>query len=283
MDTREGSVTVGGLKLHYQEWGRPDGMPIVMLHGLRSYGATWEPVAEAIGPQWRTIGLDQRGRGDSDWDAGADYYTEAYVRDLEGFVEAMGLKRFVLLGHSMGGSNAMYYAGRGNNAASLRGVIIEDIGPGSSTSTAGAERIIAELRKTPESFATWAEARAFWRSQRPLVSEAALDSRVRYSMRERDGRVFWKYDYHGIAKARMNPDLSKFPDLWPGVRAIACPGLVIRGELSDFLPVATAQKMVEANPRLSFAQVAKASHYVHDDNFEGFLAVLKPWLDALPA
>ena len=127
MDTREGSVTVGGLKLHYQEWGRPDGMPIVMLHGLRSYGATWEPVAEAIGPQWRTIGLDQRGRGDSDWDAGADYYTEAYVRDLEGFVEAMGLKRFVLLGHSMGGSNTMYYAGRGNNAARLRGVIIEDI------------------------------------------------------------------------------------------------------------------------------------------------------------
>ena len=42
MDTREGSVTVGGLKLHYQEWGRPDGMPIVMLHGLRSYGAAMD-------------------------------------------------------------------------------------------------------------------------------------------------------------------------------------------------------------------------------------------------
>ena len=56
---------------------------------------------------------DERGCGLSDWDVGADSFTlDAWVRDLETVVDALGLERFPLLGISQGGPIAITYAAR---------------------------------------------------------------------------------------------------------------------------------------------------------------------------
>lgn len=280
MQARSQTNVVNGLKLHHLEWGLPEALPIVLLHGLRSYGATWEPIAEKLANRWRLIALDQRGRGDSDWDANADYFTEAYVSDLEQWADQLGLQRFVLVGHSMGGTNAFVYTHRHPERVSA--LVIEDIGPGASAGGEGAERIRRELQNTPKRFDSWDAARAFWRAQRPLASQEAIESRARHAMRESgDGAIVWKYDAEGIARARLDTT-QRFVDLWPCVRELQCPTLLLRGERSDFLTAPTAQAMVEANPVLQLKVVPGASHYAHDDNFPAFMAALEGFLDALP-
>lgn len=270
-------TTLNGLQAHYIEWGNPHAPAIILLHGLRSYARTWEPVAAALSERYRLIALDHRGRGDSDWDPGGEYFTGAYVGDLEQFADNLGLARFALIGHSMGGTNAIVYAARHPDRVRL--AVIEDIGPGSSVRAAGAERVKRELAETPREFPTLAAARAYWRRVRPAVSEEALHSRVQHTLRQDpSGRWTWKFDLEGIARARLDPNPARQVDLWPHVAALHCPTLVLRGAQSDFLSTSTCAEMAARQPLLSWTEIPDAGHYVHDDNLSGYLAALRTFL-----
>jgi pimeloyl-ACP methyl ester carboxylesterase len=259
-----------GLRHHALEWGNSDGAAIVLLHGLRSYAATWAPVAEKLGDDYRLIALDHRGRGDSDWDVKRQYFTPNYVSDVEALVAHLGLKKFILVGHSMGGTNALVYAML--HPEQVVALVVEDMGPGASASGSGAERIRREVANTPVIFADWAAGRAFWRERRPMITQEALDSRMLHSMKSLpDGTVTWKYDAQGIAQARLDPDPARVTDLWPAVKRLQCPTLLLRGAESDFLSAVTAKRMVDATPWIEWHDIPAASHYVHDDNPCAFL------------
>lgn len=275
---RESFCQSAGLQLRVREWGPADAPPIVLLHGLRGYSGTWRGLAAVMQGDWRLIAIDQRGRGESDWDPARNYYTDAYLDDLTAVVDGLGLRRFALLGHSMGGTTAYCYAGR--HPDRVDALIIEDIAPGSSVRGAGAERIRAEMAALPGDFAGWGDARAYWRRARPSVSEAALEERLAESLRETaDGRIGWRYDAAGISQTRIDPDPARVVDLWPVVDAIRTPTLVIRGECSDFCNLQTVLEMERRNPAFRHVTVGAASHYVHDDApalyhglVQGFLA-----------
>lgn len=261
----------GDLRLHYLQWGKRSGIPIVLLHGLRGFAGTWTSLVQALGADYCCYALDQRGRGESDWGRMEDYQTATYVADLEAFVDHLGLERFILVGHSLGGTNALEYVRR--HPERVQRLVIEDIGPGSSNRGDGAERIRREMQSTPLSFASWAEAETFWRTSRPNLTEEALQARLKNSLSEREGRVFWKHDQQGIAEARL-----KFEpiDLWPAVKAVRCPALLVKGGSSDFLKRATVNEILAANACFSVVEVDDASHYVHDDQPEKFnLAVVE--------
>lgn len=266
-----------GLRLRVREWGNPDGKPLVLLHGLRGYSGTWRGLAGALGKTWRLIAIDQRGRGDSDWDPAHNYYTDVYLADLEVLIEHSGLTRFTLLGHSMGGTTAYVYAAR--NPAKLEALIIEDIAPGSSARGAGAERIKAEMAALPRDFADWSEARAYWRAARASVGVDALEQRLAESLHETSkGRIDWRYDAEGISRTRLDPDPARIVDLWPIVEAIRTPAFVIRGGRSDFCRLDTVLEMEGRNPCFTHATVETASHYVHDDAPDVFHALVEGWL-----
>ena len=265
-----------GLHLHFLRWGESSGVPLVLLHGLRAYAQTWESLVHSLGPGYCIYALDQRGRGLSDWASPDTYHTQSYVEDLEDWVAHLGLTRFVLLGHSLGGANALEYARQ--HPGRLLGLMIEDIGPGSSSQGDGAARIRREMSQTPLQFENWELARAFWQASRPGLSEQGLTSRLAHSMKESGDGVTWRHDQQGIATARLSIEPT---DLWPAVRALDCPSLFIRGGRSDFLPAQTLQAMSACNPNIRTVEVADASHYVHDDQSEVFNALVSRFLAEL--
>ncbi|MEP7349902.1 MAG: alpha/beta hydrolase [Sphingorhabdus sp.] len=277
---RTSRVVNGDVGIHIREWGNRQAPTMVLLHGLRGYSGTWRRLAEAFSDRWRLIAFDARGRGESDWDAGRNYYTDSYLSDLEAVVDGLGLDRFVLVGHSMGGTTAYCYAAK--HPQRLNGLVVEDITAGSSISGAGFERIVAEMAALPTHFASWSEARGYWRTLRPGVLDAAIEERLFESMRADDaGGVGWRYDADGIAATRVAPDPSRVVDLHPVIAAIRTPTLVIRGGRSDFCNLAKVQELEAANPVLSHASVAEASHYVHDDAPESFARLVEGFLAGL--
>lgn len=281
-DERTSFVRNGDVRLRVREWGDSEAPAIVLLHGLRGYSGTWRHFAERFGNRWRIVAFDARGRGESDWDPHRNYYTDAYVSDLEAVVDAFGLDRFVLLGHSMGGTTSYVYAAR--HPERLSGLIVEDITAGSSVSGAGFQRIIAEMRGLPTRFSNWAEARAYWRRLRPNVALSAIEERLWESMRvDEDGTIIWRYDAEGIAATRVAPDPARVVDLWPVISAIRNPTLVIRGGKSDFCAIESVTKLEALNPALTHATIEAASHYVHDDAPEGFERLIEGFLAGLKA
>ncbi len=270
-------VAVNGLGYHYLRWGDEHSPAVLMLHGLRSYAQTWEPVARTLGSTHLVVAPDFRGRGDSSWDPGHDYFTNAYVSDIEALVAHLGLARFSIIGHSMGGTVGYAYAAR--HPDQVDRLIVEDIGPDSSTHTAGADRILREMSDTPSDFESLDAVRAYWRTMRPDITEDALTSRIEHTVREGPGgRWQWKLDMTGIAKARLSGDPAGPVDLWKCVDALRCPTLVIRGAGSDFLPVATCKRMALRQALVTWAEVPGAGHYVHDDNPAEFTRLVTGFL-----
>ncbi len=276
-DERAEFLHVNGLRLKCRQWGKQQAVPIVLLHGLRGFSGTWRPLAAALSDRYRLIAFDQRGRGESDWDPHHNYYTDAYLGDLEAVVDDLNLERFALLGHSMGGTTSYVYADR--HPERLSALIIEDIAPGSSASGDGARRIVSEMQALPVSFSGWSQARQYWRKMRPTLNTAAIEQRVAESMTEiADGRIGWRYDSEGIRRTRVHPDPTRMVDLWPIVERLRTPTLVIHGERSDFCKAPVVESMCARNSNIRGVGVANAGHYVHDDAPGEFLAQVARFL-----
>jgi pimeloyl-ACP methyl ester carboxylesterase len=101
-------VSLEGGKVHYVERG--EGQQVaVLVHGWLSSSRWWLPLLDRLPRGVRAYAVDLRGAGESEPAAGAHTLT-GYAEDLHAFVQALGLRSFLLVGHSMGGGVALRYA-----------------------------------------------------------------------------------------------------------------------------------------------------------------------------
>lgn len=94
-------VTPSGLVVDYVDAGDPRGVPLVLLHGYTDSWRAWTPLIAQLPRRFRVIAVSQRGHGESGKPAGA-YRLDEFALDLEGVLDALGVERAVVVGHSMG-------------------------------------------------------------------------------------------------------------------------------------------------------------------------------------
>ena len=95
------SSTSTASDLHTLDWGG-DGAPIVILHATGFLGRIYRPLAERLRAIGHVYSYDQRGHGDSSAAPDGEYTWDATMRDLEGFITAMGWSAVRAIGHSAG-------------------------------------------------------------------------------------------------------------------------------------------------------------------------------------
>ena len=99
-----------GVGVHYRDQGKPDGPPIVMVHGFAANLDAWEPWVARLGKDYRIITLDLPAHGLTTVPAGYAVSTEGQVEVVEQLVEALHVDHFALVGNSMGGGVAWNFA-----------------------------------------------------------------------------------------------------------------------------------------------------------------------------
>ncbi|MEU8927691.1 alpha/beta fold hydrolase [Kitasatospora sp. NPDC048545] len=102
------TVDLPGVTLAYRESGPAGGPPLVLLHALGERAADWDVVLPGLAPGHRVFALDLRGHGDSG--RSGSYSLQAMRDDVLAFLDALGLERVDLVGHSMGGAVAFLLA-----------------------------------------------------------------------------------------------------------------------------------------------------------------------------
>jgi pimeloyl-ACP methyl ester carboxylesterase len=103
-------IQLGDHRIVYSEGGH--GEPVVLLHGFGASADSWNRFAKPLTKRYRVIAPDQPGWGASTRLESASYAYPAQVERLHQFLSALGVKRFHLIGHSMGGFIASAYAAR---------------------------------------------------------------------------------------------------------------------------------------------------------------------------
>ena len=96
----------GGLRLHVREWGRADGPPILLIHGLSQSHLCWaRQYQSTLAEEFRLVAYDLRGHGMSQAPLEPEHYTDAklWADDVAAIIEQLGLDRPVLVGWSYGG------------------------------------------------------------------------------------------------------------------------------------------------------------------------------------
>jgi pimeloyl-ACP methyl ester carboxylesterase len=94
-----------GVRMQFVEQGSRDGIPVILLHGVTDSWRSFEGVLPLLPPSIRAVAVSQRGHGDSSRpDSG--YRLTDLAADVAAFMDAMGIARAVIVGHSMGASVA---------------------------------------------------------------------------------------------------------------------------------------------------------------------------------
>lgn len=104
------NIHSNGVAIHVRQSGKGD-TALVFLHYWGGSSRTWHYVMDALSDRYHTIATDQRGWGASDAGNGG-YSIGQLAADAEGVIAALGLSRYVLVGHSMGGKVAQLIASR---------------------------------------------------------------------------------------------------------------------------------------------------------------------------
>ena len=251
-------MSVNGLDLHYLDWGNVGAPPVVCVHGYTSSAEPFNALARHFHDRFHIVAPDVRGHGESAWSPDGAYQYRDQVADLAGLVDQLGLARFTLIGTSMGGIIAMAFAAA--HAARLVGLVINDIGPDVEE---GSQRITQMVGGRPDEFATLEDAMAYRREISPVTASRPMSDQREVALgvlrQQADGRWVWKMDPAYI-RQRVQHGAPPRPALWPVLKSLPCPTLVVWGTESDVLLEAQARRMVGVLPRGELVKVAGVAH-----------------------
>jgi pimeloyl-ACP methyl ester carboxylesterase len=111
-------------RLRVDDGGR-GGLPVLFVHGNGGNRTQWAEQLGHLRATRRAAAFDLRGMGESEGAANADYSVEGFAQDVAAVADALGLERFVLVGHSFGGAVVAAYAGK--HPDHIAGLVFADV------------------------------------------------------------------------------------------------------------------------------------------------------------
>jgi len=235
-----------GLRLHYRDYaGADDQPPVLCFPGLTRNARDYDGLASRLAGGRRVLCVEFRGRGESAYAKDPmSYVPLTYLQDVEALLAELAIARFVAVGTSLGGIVTMLLAA--TDGAKLAGAVLNDVGP--ELDPGGLARIRSYVGKAVW-HPTWMHAaRALAENNADVYPGYDIEDWLRMAKRlyrvNSSGRIVLDYDMK-IAEPFRVPGNEAGPDMWPTIDAMqGKPLLIVRGERSDILSAATAEKMV---------------------------------------
>lgn len=274
------------LRLHYVDWGNVEAPPLLLIHGGRDHCRNWDWVAEALRDDYHIIAPDLRGHGDSQWMIGGSYAISEYVYDIAQLLHQTKLTPIKIIGHSLGGAITLRYAGL-NPDHVTKVVAIEGMGPppermkdhADLSTQQRLQRWIDQLRdlsgRTPRRYKTLEEAWQRMQEANPHLSpDQARHLTIHGVNQNEDGTYSWKFDNYIRANPPFTMPREAAEELWA---AIKCPTLLIHGT-DSWAEDPRRDGRADFFSDVRVEEFKDAGHWVHHDQLDGFLDLVKEFL-----
>lgn len=247
------------LRLAATEYGT--GKPVAILHGLFGWSRNWATIAQRLAVRHRVVALDLRNHGNSPWAE-----TMTYAEMAEDVRDTLG-EPVTLIGHSMGGKAAMVAALAGDWVERL---IVVDIAPVDYPPPAAQLDAMQGLDLTAITRRSEAD-----RLISPKIPDPAERAFLLQNLILGDGTPHWRLNLAGIENSM--PDILGFPDSPPGA-TYRGPTLFIAGANSGYLRPEHEPMIRKLFPLTQIIRILDASHWVHAEQPEAFLAAVEVFL-----
>ncbi len=248
---RTGHVISGDVTLFYRHFGNPGGTPVIILHGANYYdSADWVGIASALSHDREVVVRDARGFGQSSWSPSKSYDHEANCRDIEALLDHLGWDKAVIMGHSMGGGQAIVFASR--FADRTAGLVIVDHCPGRG---GGAARTGPSVNNVPVIFPTVDAARDAMSRHREKSEESRLAEILKpveggFVFRSRDPDFGNQVPLGNFSTPRM-----EITDTWDELAAVRTPILLFRAINSDRYTPEALDRMKAEFPHIDLVEL----------------------------
>ncbi|MFP3951846.1 MAG: alpha/beta fold hydrolase [Candidatus Bathyarchaeia archaeon] len=248
---KDGFLESYGYNIHYLEWGET-GRNILLLHSMGMDAWSMEDLARTLDDKYSVLSLTILGHGDSDIpEKGIPLPDHCEV--IRSCYKQRGFVPNILVGHSVGGMMGMVIAA--DHPEDLEGLVLVDIAP--------FEHSGSKRPSPPEKFQDLDEAGGYLRERYPGFTEQYIENRLNHAFKREDDRLIMKPIGDSIRK-------SLDIDLWPYVKRITTPTLLLVGEHSDLVTDKTIEKMKGIMHCLSVEEVEGATHMIPQDKPEDF-------------
>ena len=282
------TIDFAGLPLHVRVWGDRAKPAVILQHGGRDHGRSWDWTVAALADRYCLIVPDLRGHGDSGHATGGHYAEEAYLADFAA-VDAWVAERWgappALVGHSLGGGICLRYASAYPERVA-RVVSMEGLGRSQKSYDEAMETPLAEryrksadkrlslARSEPRHFADHEEAIARMASLHPQLRPDQSRHLAVHALRE-DARGWgWKHD-RMLAWTETRPMPPE--EYLAAYAAIACPVLLMYGE-DSWASSPKADGRMDAFREARLITYERAGHWLHHDRFEAFIEDVSAFL-----
>ena len=234
-----------------------EGPPLVILHGLFGQSDNWTTLARAWSNHFQVVTVDQRNHGQSPHDQAFSY--ELMAEDLAETLDAMNLESVNLLGHSMGGKTAMFFAQQHPHRISK--LIVADIAPRFYAPHHG--EIIEALKALPlESLKDRNSADAELAKGIPDFGTRQFLLKNLY--RNDTGGFSWRFNLEAIST-----QISEIGKALPNA-AVHLPALFVRGSKSKYITDEDQSEIARQFGNATFATIPNAGHWLHAEQPEAF-------------
>lgn len=263
------NISANGIRQHYLRYGGTEGEranhpAVIIIPGITSPAVTWGFVGERFGRQFDTYVLDVRGRGLSEASDALDYGLDAQAADVVEFAKALGLARYILVGHSMGGRIGARAASTGPTG--LEALVMVDppvSGPG--------------RRAYPAKLPWYVDSMAM--ARKGCDAEAMRAFCPTWTQEQLQLRAQWLHTCDERAIIQSFNDFQN-DDVHASFAQIKVPVLLMTAERGDVVLEKDVQEIAGLIPGLTETRVNDAGHMIPWDNEAGFYAAFGDFLGA---
>jgi 2-(acetamidomethylene)succinate hydrolase len=236
---------------------RGSGPAVVLLHGTSANHAVWEPVGDVLAEKATVVALDQRGHGRSDKPA-TGYRGEDFVSDVETVLDALGIERAVIAGHSLGGRNAWLAAAWLPDRVS--GAVVVDYTP--YVEPAVLDELDVRVARGFRTFADRAEIESYLRDRYTAILPGAVSRRAHWGYGpSEDGRLVPLASPEAMTQL-IDGFRIPYDEEFRSVRA---PMTHLRGRGSAIVSEAAWERAMLDRPDDLFVVVDDTDHYIPEE------------------